>query len=69
MESSVRSLLKTVSWRLLATLTTIMLVFVFSKDLTLGTIVGITELITKTILYYVHERLWNQLNFGRAKVK
>ncbi|MEM3458706.1 MAG: DUF2061 domain-containing protein [Candidatus Bathyarchaeia archaeon] len=67
MEKPIRSVVKAVSWRIVATLTTIFLVFIFSKDLTLGTIVGITELIVKTVVYYVHERVWNLSNFGRVK--
>jgi uncharacterized membrane protein len=45
----------------------VLLVFVFSKDLALGTVVGITELITKTVIYYVHERAWNLSSFGRRR--
>jgi len=65
MEKPIRSMVKAISWRIVATLTTILLVVLFSKDLALGTIVGITELIVKTIVYYVHERVWNLSNFGR----
>jgi uncharacterized membrane protein len=61
-------MLKTISWRLLATLTTILLVFVFSKDLALGTVVGATELVVKTVIYYLHERAWNLTGFGRKQV-
>jgi len=66
MEKPVRSLVKAISWRLVATLTTIFLVFIFSRDLVLGTIVGITELVLKTLIYYIHERIWNLSNFGRG---
>jgi uncharacterized membrane protein len=65
MEKPIRSVVKAISWRIVATLTTILLVVIFSKDLVLGTIVGITELIVKTVVYYVHERVWNLSNFGR----
>jgi uncharacterized membrane protein len=65
MEKPIRSMVKAISWRIVATLTTIFLVFLFSKDLALGTVVGITELIVKTVVYYVHERVWNLSNFGR----
>jgi adenylylsulfate kinase len=58
-------MVKAISWRIVATLTTILLVVVFSKDLALGTIVGITELVVKTVVYYVHERVWNLSDFGR----
>mgnify|MGYP001137920739 CR=1 FL=1 len=67
MEKPVRSLVKAISWRIIATLTTILLVIIFSRDLVLGTVVGITELILKTIIYYVHERVWNLSNFGRKR--
>lgn len=59
--------MKAASWRIVATLTTVALVAVFSKDLTLGTIVGITELGVKTVIYYVHERAWNLTDFGRVR--
>ncbi|MGB9777773.1 MAG: hypothetical protein C0193_01785 [Candidatus Bathyarchaeota archaeon] len=65
MEKPIRSMVKAISWRIVATLTTIILVVVFSKDLALGTIVGITELVVKTVVYYVHERVWNLSDFGR----
>lgn len=65
MEKPIRSMIKAISWRIVATLTTILLVMIFSKDLALGTVVGITELVVKTVVYYVHERVWNLSNFGR----
>ncbi|MGB9778997.1 MAG: DUF2061 domain-containing protein [Candidatus Bathyarchaeales archaeon] len=68
MEKPIRSLAKAISWRIVATLTTVFLVVLFSKDWTLGGMVGISELILKTVVYYFHERLWNLLNFGR-KIK
>ncbi|MEM2971225.1 MAG: DUF2061 domain-containing protein [Candidatus Bathyarchaeia archaeon] len=65
MEKPIRSFAKAVSWRIVATITTVILVIAFSKDWELGGIVGIAELISKTIIYYVHERLWNFWGFGR----
>ncbi|MEM3551558.1 MAG: DUF2061 domain-containing protein [Candidatus Bathyarchaeia archaeon] len=67
MEKPVRSLVKAISWRIVATLTTILLVFIFSRDWTLGGIVGISELIMKTVVYYFHERFWNLIKFGKEK--
>jgi len=66
MEKPARSFAKAVSWRIIATLTTIILVYIFSKNLELGTLVGVTELVSKTVIYYVHERVWNLFNFGRG---
>jgi uncharacterized membrane protein len=66
-EKPVRSVAKSVSWRIVATLTTILLVFVFGRDLTLASMVGVTELALKTVIYYLHERVWNLSSFGRTK--
>jgi adenylylsulfate kinase len=67
MEKPIRSFAKAVSWRIVATLTTVILVIAFSKNWELGGIVGIAELVSKTVIYYVHERVWNFLNFGRER--
>ncbi|MGQ9550801.1 MAG: DUF2061 domain-containing protein [Candidatus Bathycorpusculaceae bacterium] len=65
MEKPIRSLLKAVSWRIVATLTTIFLVFIFTGNLLASGSVGLFELFLKTLIYYVHERVWNLCNFGR----
>jgi len=67
MEKPVRSVIKAISWRIVATLTTIFLVVIFSRDLVLGTLVGVTELFLKTFIYCVHERAWNLSSFGRQR--
>ena len=64
MEKPSRSLMKTLSWRIVATLTTVLLVLVFSENLALATLVGIAEIIVKSVVYYVHERVWNLSSFG-----
>jgi len=65
MEKHVRSLAKTISWRILATSTTILLVFLFTGNFVISASVGALELLSKTIIYYIHERIWNMSNFGR----
>ena len=65
MEKSVRSLAKTISWRIVATSTTILLVFLFTGNLFISASVGSLELISKIVIYYIHERVWNLSNFGR----
>jgi uncharacterized membrane protein len=67
MEKPVRSLAKAISWRVVATLTTVLLVFVLGKDLTLASIVGVAELAIKTVVYYLHERVWNLSSLGRHR--
>lgn len=65
MEKRVRSVAKTISWRIVATSTTILLVFLFTRDFVISLGVGSLEVLAKTVIYYVHERIWNMLDFGR----
>jgi adenylylsulfate kinase len=67
METHVRSVAKAVSWRIVATLTTVLLVYVFTRNLVVSGGVGVTELLSKLLIYYVHERVWNAIGFGRIK--
>ncbi len=69
MEKRLRSLAKTISWRIVATLTTVALVFVFTRNLEISFNVGGLELIVKTAIYYLHERAWNLTDFGRGTQK
>lgn len=64
-ESSRRSLAKTISWRILATLTTGTIVWLLTGELTLAVAVGGIEAVTKMVLYYGHERLWDRVRVGR----
>jgi uncharacterized membrane protein len=59
-----RHLLKTITWRIVGTIDTIILGWIISGDPTIGLTVGGAELITKMILYYLHERLWYKFDFG-----
>ncbi len=70
MKTHVRSLAKAATWRIIATLTTIVLVFISTGDLVVSGSVGLTELLSKTVIYYLHDRAWNATGFGRTfKVK
>ncbi len=63
-ETTTRSVLKTLSWRLLATLTTILLVYLFTGRLGMAFTLGGIEIVLKMLLYYFHERAWNRTSFG-----
>ena len=64
-ETSTRSLLKTISWRVVATLTTATIVWLVTGRLTLALAIGGIEAVTKMVLYYGHERLWDRIRLGR----
>jgi len=55
---SKRHIAKTVTWRFIGTIDTMVLSWFISGDLTVGLKIGGFELISKLVLYYFHERLW-----------
>lgn len=57
-ESHVRSMIKAITWRVFATLVTILLVFIFTKEPIISLEIGFTEIVIKLVLYYFHERIW-----------
>jgi len=58
MKLSKRHIAKTITWRAIGSLDTLLLSWFISGNLSIGIQIGITEVITKMILYYIHERLW-----------
>lgn len=68
-ESKTRSVLKAVSWRFWATLTTTTLVLIFVGKLGVALTVGGLEVIIKLIIYFFHERIWDKIKFGKKEIK
>ena len=64
-ENPLRSIAKTVSWRIIGTLDTIGISWLLTGEVETALAIGSIELVTKMILYFGHERLWNKINFGR----
>ena len=64
-ESAIRSVFKAISWRVIATLTTALLVRLITGSTEFAVTVGLLEGVAKIGLYYFHERLWNRLDVGR----
>jgi len=57
-QSRIRHLAKTLTWRIVGTVDTILLGWLVSGDPTIGLTIGGLELVTKMVLYYLHERAW-----------
>lgn len=60
-----RHIAKTITWRLVGTLDTIVLSWILSGDPFIGLQIGVYEVITKMLLYYLHERLWFRVNLTK----
>jgi len=69
LETHYRSVVKAVSWRVTGTLDTMVVSFLVTGRLKLALSIGFVELFTKIGLYYLHERLWDKIRFGRVKAK
>ncbi len=59
-----RDALKTFSWRGIGTLDTIVISWLVTGNPFTGFKIGLTEIITKMILFYIHERVWNRIDYG-----
>mgnify|MGYP001171648585 FL=1 len=70
-----RSFIKAISWRVIGSIDTFILSLIIIKFFSnkhtydLAFYIAALELVTKTVIYYIHERLWNRINFGRIKEK
>ncbi|WP_053976518.1 DUF2061 domain-containing protein [Mangrovimonas xylaniphaga] len=60
-----RHIAKTVTWRLVGTIDTILLSWIISGDPLIGLQIGIYEVITKMVLYFLHERVWFKVNLSK----
>jgi uncharacterized membrane protein len=67
MDSHTRSLAKAVSYRLLGSLATALIFFLLTGKPALAMGAGGLDMVVKLALYFVHERIWNHIGFGRAK--
>ncbi len=56
-----KTLLKTITWRLTATLTTMILVFLLSGEMKIAGTIAIFEVSIKMAIYYFHERAWDKV--------
>ena len=60
-----RTLVKTMSWRVTASLTTFLIAWILTGDLLIGVSIGSIEAIVKIFLNYYHERIWNNINWAK----
>tara|TARA_B100000787_G_scaffold148102_1_gene119448 strand:+ start:77 stop:283 length:207 start_codon:yes stop_codon:yes gene_type:complete len=61
-----RTIIKTLTWRFTASLTTFVIAWILTGDLLIGISIGSIEAVTKIFLYYFHERIWNNISWARS---
>ncbi|WP_154662122.1 DUF2061 domain-containing protein [Siansivirga zeaxanthinifaciens] len=64
-EKPLRSIVKSLSWRTIGTLDTVLISWIVTGELTLAFSIGSIELVTKMVLYFFHERIWNSIKWGK----
>ena len=64
-EKPLRSILKSISWRIVGTIDTIIISYLVTGTLSMAFSIGAVELITKMLLYFFHERVWNSIKWGK----
>ena len=64
LNSNKRHLLKTITWRILGTIDTMLLAWLISGNPLTGFKIGMAEVITKMLLYYLHESVWYKFDYG-----
>ena len=67
LESRKRHFGKTITWRIVGTIDTIILAWLISGNPLTGLKIGFSELVTKMVFYYVHERIWHKSKYGLIK--
>jgi uncharacterized membrane protein len=67
-ESHLRSIIKAVSWRVLGTLATMLIAYLFTHKLSVTLYIGLFEFSSKIGLFYFHERIWSAISFGLSQI-
>lgn len=66
MDTHSRSFAKAISWRITGTVDTMLLSLIITRNFKFAAAIGLTEVLTKSVLYYLHERAWLRIPYGRG---
>ncbi len=67
METRRRSLVKSLSWRFLATIITASVAYGITGEASFAVEIGLLDTSIKFFVYYLHERAWVRIHYGEAK--
>ena len=63
-----RSIFKTATWRITGSAALLVTTYAITGSFAIAGTIGIIHIISNTILYYIHERVWNTVNWGKKDV-
>lgn len=64
-ETPIRSLAKAISWRITGTVDTFIISWIITGQALLASGIAFTEIMTKVFLFWMHERAWNRVDWGK----
>lgn len=64
-DTPVRSLAKAVSWRVTGTIDTFLIAWLITGQVLIASGIAFTEIMTKIVLFWGHERIWNRVAWGK----
>ena len=64
-ETALRSLVKTISWRLTGSFATFIISYLILGSLSISGTIATIQIVFNTVLYFIHERIWNKIQWGR----
>ena len=67
-DTAVRSLAKAISWRVTGTIDTFLISWLITGHVLLATGIAFTEIMTKVFLFWLHERVWNKIDWGKRDI-
>ena len=69
MDTPARSLAKTISWRITGSGATFIISYAILGDVTISGTIAAIQLTFNTLLYFIHERVWNKIKWGQSETK
>ncbi len=67
--SKLRSIAKSITWRIIGSVDTFLLSVLISSNISYGFSISFIEIVTKTVLYYFHERVWFNSRIKNSKIR
>ncbi|SFD11395.1 DUF2061 domain-containing protein [Algibacter pectinivorans] len=64
-EKPIRSVAKALSWRVIGTLDTLVVSYILTGEMAVAASIASVDFLTKMVLYFFHERLWNSIKWGK----
>jgi uncharacterized membrane protein len=64
-EKPIRSIAKALSWRVVGTIDTLVISYLLTGEIALAASIASIDFLTKMVLYFFHERIWNMVNWGK----